>query len=192
MKRISLHLLITTILSTSLINPALAGLQPFLGEVMPVAFNACPTGSHDADGSLLPIATNTALFALIGTTYGGDGITNFALPDLRGRVPIGKGTGAGLTQKTLGQKGGSENFILTTAQIPSHTHTVKVMQGRGTITDPDGHYFAESGIYRMGSTANKTLNPITVETAGKGNQITKQSPYQTIRYCVFTTGVFPS
>ena len=100
--------------------------EPFIGEIRMFAGNFAPRGWAFCDGQLLDIASNNALFAILGTTYGGDGRTTFALPDLRGRVVIGPGTGPGLSSRRLGEKGGEERVVLNTLQIPSHTHTVNV------------------------------------------------------------------
>ena len=97
--------------------------EPFIGQIQPFAFNFAPRNWALCDGQLLPISQNTALFSLIGTTYGGDGRTTFGLPDLRGRVPIHQGHGPGLSSYVIGQTGGSATNTLTQAQMPSHTHT---------------------------------------------------------------------
>src|SRR5210317_1716351 len=98
----------------------------YIGEIRMVGFNFPPRNWALCDGQLLPISSNTALFSLLGTTYGGDGRTTFALPDLRGRAPIHVGQGPDLTNKTLGQKGGVETVLLTVNQLPSYTHTVQI------------------------------------------------------------------
>lgn len=98
--------------------------EPFLGEVVPFGFNFAPLGWYKCDGQLLSIAENDALFALIGTTYGGDGQVTFAIPDLRGRIPLHQGTGSGLSTRTIGEVLGTENVTLTTGNLPAHTHTV--------------------------------------------------------------------
>src|SRR5262245_36926456 len=110
----------------SLLTPrAAAAQEPFLGEIRWVAFNFAPKGWALCDGQILSIAQNTALFALLGTTYGGNGQTTFALPDMRGRVPIHSGTGPGLTVRVAGEAGGQESVTLTTAAMPSHSHSVQ-------------------------------------------------------------------
>ena len=109
--------------------------NPFIGQVNYIGFNFAPRGWALCDGQLLPIASNTALFSLLGTAFGGDGRTTFALPDLRGRTPLGVGNGAGLNDVTWGQRGGSENVTLTVAQIPSHNHTITASKCRpATVT----------------------------------------------------------
>src|SRR5881398_1976539 len=105
--------------------------EPFLSEIRIMSFGFAPIGWATCDGQLLPINQNQALFSLLGTFYGGNGVTNFALPDLRGRVPIGPGQGAGLTPRTIGQVGGAESVALIEAQLPAHTHRAVARGGPG-------------------------------------------------------------
>ena len=107
--------------------------EPFLAEIRIVGFNFPPRGWAFCDGQLLPINQNQSLFSLLGTTYGGDGRTTFALPDLRSRAPIHEGDGY-----SLGQRGGQETTVLTVAQMPNHTHTLRAQSGLGTTDEPDG------------------------------------------------------
>src|SRR5579875_2732614 len=115
-------------------------MNPFLGELRLVGFNFAPQGWAFADGAILSIQQNTALFSLLGTTYGGNGATTFALPDLRGRVPVGMGNGPGLTPATIGENFGVESVTLLTTQIPSHTHGVNANTAKGNQPNPIGHY----------------------------------------------------
>ena len=121
--------------TTMPVAPAHAGANPFIEEEMPVGFTFCPRGWANADGQLLPISNYNALFALYGTTYGGDGRTTFALPDLRGRVPIHTGTGPGLTPRPLGQRSGQETVTLTLSELPSHSHTAVLLGEAQTPAD---------------------------------------------------------
>ena len=105
--------------------------EPFVGEIRMFAGNFAPRGFAFCDGQLLAISQNDALFALLGTTYGGDGRTTFALPDLRGRVPVHAGSGPGLTRRTLGQRAGSEQETLTLSQIPAHNHNMRALDKPG-------------------------------------------------------------
>ena len=131
-------------LAASLTVPAPSHAQEVLiGQVIPVAFTFCPRGFTEADGQLLPISSNTALFSLYGTTFGGDGRTTFALPDMRGRDPIHVGQGAGLQDYLLGQSGGAETHTLTVGQMPSHTHALIGDEEAASSTDPSGGYLAE-------------------------------------------------
>ena len=124
MKKSYIILTLFTFLISNLTNtPARASSSPLLGEIMLFAGNYCPRGWAPTDGQLMPINRYSALFSIMGTQYGGDGRSTFALPDLRGRVAIGEGKGSGLTMKRVGQKGGVESVTLTRAQIPSHNHS---------------------------------------------------------------------
>ncbi|MCB0630228.1 MAG: phage tail protein, partial [Lewinella sp.] len=111
-------------------------MEPFLGQIQPFGFNFPPRGWAFCDGQLLAISSNTALFSLLGTMYGGDGRTTFALPDLRGRSIVHIGTGPGLSHITQGEKGGRENVTLTTANMPSHNHAVRATTDDGTLDEP--------------------------------------------------------
>ena len=110
--------------------------DPFIGEISLFASNFAPRGWALCDGQLLPISTNTALFALLGTTYGGDGRTTFGLPDLRGRLPVHAGTGPGLTQRRLGERSGVEQVTLSTTELPSHGHAVRGNSGVANRQSP--------------------------------------------------------
>ena len=129
-------------------GPVASASEPFIGEIMMFGFNFAPRGWALCDGQLLPIPQNTALFSLLGTTYGGDGRTTFGLPDMRGRVAIHKGTGPGLTSRSMGQKGGTERISLS--QMPSHTHSVNAQSG-------NTYLLAMSGPRRAGTTTILTL-----------------------------------
>ena len=111
-------------------------MDPFVGQIIPVAFNFAPVGWQLCDGSLLPISENQALFALLGTTYGGNGTTDFAVPDLRGRAPLDAGTGAGLPNYVQGQNGGAESVVLTANQVGAHSHNLVASMQNGTATNP--------------------------------------------------------
>jgi microcystin-dependent protein len=169
--------------------------EPFLGEISMFGGNFAPRGWAFCDGQLLSISQNTALFSLLGTTYGGDGRTTFALPDLRGRVPLHQGQGPGLGSYTLGQNGGSENVTLTTGQMPSHNHLVNVDTGdNGTTSHPNNQYLASSGgvsIYNS-VTDSSTLNPGTVQAAGGNQPHANLQPYLCIDFIIALEGIYPS
>src|SRR5271169_2224155 len=110
--------------------------QPFIGEIRIVGFNFAPRSWAFCDGQLLSIAQNSALFALIGTTYGGDGTTNFALPDLRGRAPLHTGQSSGTSSYVLGQSGGVESVTLTVSQMPAHVHSASAQAGGTNVASP--------------------------------------------------------
>lgn len=177
-----------------------AGPEPYIGEIMVLPYNFCPRGTMAAHGQLLPIAQNSALFSLLGTMYGGDGRTTFALPDLRGRVPVGQGQGPGLNMYQLGQRGGAENTTLTIAQMPSHTHngglTATTMQASdGQLKEMSQN--RPQAIYRP---ALKTGNPNAPVTqwpmelghTGASQPISVVQPYLTLNYCIAVQGIYPS
>ncbi|MXO90563.1 phage tail protein [Altererythrobacter aquaemixtae] len=182
--------------------PASAGPNDYLGELSLTGYTFCPRGTYDAAGQLLPINSNQALFSLYGTTYGGDGRTTFALPDLRGRTVVGQGTGAGLTPRPLGQRSGTETVTLNSTQIPAHSHTGQVRAEHTAQADtgnPSGNAIGRTTtpIYSDTATPASTgaLHPGTlhIDVSGGGNQShPNMQPYLVMRYCVASVGVFPS
>jgi len=164
--------------------------QPFIGEIRPVPYNFAPRNWQLCQGQLLAISQNNALFALFGTTYGGDGVNTFALPDLRGRVPVGQGTGY-----VMGQRGGAEQVSLVTSQIPIHSHAAFSTDNAGVKTAPSGQLWATDG---SGATAeydlppNATMNAAAIGNTGGGQPHENRQPYLTINFIVALFGVFPS
>jgi len=173
---------------------ATSGLDPFIGELMLFAGNFAPTGWALCQGQLLSIAQNTALFALIGTTYGGNGQTTFQLPDLRGRVPIGTGQGPGLSSYFLGQLGGTESRTLLQAEMPPHSHAIASTDNNGSLVNPSGAFLARdpSGSPAYGATATTTMHPTMVASSGSGLPHSIMQPYLTLNWCIALQGVFPS
>jgi microcystin-dependent protein len=178
-------------------------IEPLLGSIYLFAGNFAPTGYALCQGQILPISQNAALFSILGTTYGGNGTTTFALPDLRGRAPIGAGQGAGLASITLGESGGVAHVTLAAANMPSHTHTVGVDTNTNNITNlsPANAYIgAQASVGQGGSgvanfspgPANATLAPGAVSTVGGGQPFSVQNPFLGINYIIATQGVFPS
>lgn len=165
--------------------------DPFLGEITLFGGNFAPRGWAFCDGSLLSIASNTALFALIGTIYGGDGRTTFALPDLRGRAPIHMGHGPGLTDRSQGENGGTEQNILTVGQMPSHGHALNSKEEANSDT-PVGTFIAGSGSNSFGTTADKQMSPTAVGAAGGNQPINNMQPYLAVNYIIALQGIFPS
>jgi microcystin-dependent protein len=199
--------------------PAVAQ-EPFIGEIRMVGFNFCPRGWAPAAGQLLPINQNQALFALLGTTYGGDGRTTFALPDLRGRVPIADGAGPGLSNVRLGEQGGREQAQLTANELPSHGHdastavTIHASNATANSVRPGNRVLARSRIvlrpeddrpaprgqvhvYRSGAAdvpmadAAATAET-TVGDAGGSLPFSVRDPFLGIRFCIALFGIFPS
>lgn len=177
-------------------------MNPFIGEIVMFAGNFAPRSWAFCNGQLLPIAQNTALFSILGTTYGGDGRTTFALPDLRGRTPIHPGHGPGLSTYRLGQNGGSEEHTLTVGQMPTHNHiaasnTDAHVGDTGGEDDPDGNFLGEGSIYTATSTGNQ-LNGAAMTTAstmtpiGGGQSFNTMKPFGTANYIIALFGVYPS
>ena len=160
----------------------------FLSEIRLMSFYYPPQGWALCNGQLLPINQNQALFALLGTMYGGNGQTNFALPDLRGRVPVHTGSGY-----ALGQQMGSQSVTLTMAQLPQHTHVLQASSdAAGTQADPSGALLAPiNGGYGAGGELT-TLEPGTITSVGGSQAHDNMQPYLTLSYCIALVGVFPS
>ena len=183
-------------------TPAMAQ-QYYLAQVLPIGGTFCPRGTMDANGELLAIADNDALFALLGTTYGGDGQTTFALPDMRGVETVHLGQGQGLPPYVLGQRGGSSTVTLNQNTMPPHNHgasgVLQANDAAASIAGPAGAGLAQSSqglaIYN-GETPDQALNAgsigVTLNATGSNQPFEHQSPYLAIRWCVVTQGVFPS
>ncbi len=157
---------------------------PFLGEIALFSFGFAPKGWAQANGQLLPINQNQALFAILGTTYGGNGIQNFALPNLQGRTPMSFGTGF-----VQGQIGGEESHTLSTSEMPAHTHTAKASTNSADQSAPAGNIWAK-GNNAYNSESDATMNGIAV--AGGSQPHENRPPYLTINFCIALQGIFPS
>ncbi|MCA0381785.1 MAG: tail fiber protein [Bacteroidetes bacterium] len=182
-------------------------MDPFLGMICIFGFNFPPRGWAFCQGQLLSIAQNTALFSLLGTTYGGNGQTTFALPDLRGRVPLGQGQGPGLPNYTLGEIAGSTTTTLLTTNMPQHIHQVSlsipVASTAGTEAAPaNGLSTLAAAVDGSGlevmtytqATADRTLKPFVANTgiAGGSQPFNNMQPYLAVNYCIAMQGIFPS
>ncbi len=170
--------------------------EPFIAEIIMFGGNFAPRGWAFCDGQLLAISQNTALFSLLGTTYGGDGRTTFGLPDLRGRVPVHPGTGPGLTTRYLGQKGGTETETLNVNQIPAHTHTARGTSSKGTDQDPAGNVWAKeavgaTAVYASGS-ADTSLHASAIANAGGSQYHNNIQPYTCVNFIIALVGLYPS
>lgn len=161
--------------------------EPFIGSIQQVAFNFAPLGWALCNGQLLSITQNTALFSLLGTTYGGDGMTSFGLPDLRGRVPLHQGQGTGLSQYQMGGRGGTETVTLTQAQLPPHVHGLPAA-GDQTTDRPSGNVSPAVG----GSYGSPTTTGANTGAAGSGQPVNNLQPYLVINYIIALQGIFPS
>jgi microcystin-dependent protein len=163
---------------------------PFIGEIRVFAGNFAPTGWAICDGRLLLKAQNQALFDLIGTTYGGDGQTNFAVPDLRGRVPIQKGNGF-----ALGQKGGTETVALSVSQIPTHSHAPGCQSASGDFTSPLGHVWAGSADALLYADANAPTTPMNINSMavnGGGVPHDNMLPFVGLNFIIALVGDVPA
>ncbi|EBA05482.1 microcystin dependent protein, putative [Rhodobacteraceae bacterium HTCC2150] len=190
---------------TATIAPTTAQAQsdPLLGQMMTIGFNFCPRGWAMADGQILPISTNTALFSLLGTTYGGDGRTTFGLPDLRGRSAVHVGQGSGLDPVTLGERGGANTTTLTVATMPSHNHiatsALKATTGAQVNSTADGNALATAPLYSGGRSApalDATLVEgsvaTTVSNTGSGQSFNINGPFLGMYTCIAIDGQYPS
>lgn len=162
-------------------------IQPFLSEIRLMSFSFAPSGWAMCNGQLLPINQNQALFSLLGTTYGGDGRVNFALPDYRGRVPIHVGSGF-----ILGQKGGEEAHTLSLAELPAHVHAMQGTTSNADTPVPTGNLLATNSNQYAAAANLTTLNPATVAGTGGGQAHTNMQPYLALNFCIALEGIFPS
>ncbi len=189
--------------------------DPFLGQIQAFAFQFDPVGWHYCDGSLLSVAQYTALFSLINTTYGGNGSSDFGIPDLRGRVPLHMGQGTALTARPLGQKSGFEAHIITSAQLPTHTHPfTNASGGHYMVSGADGAVSAPDSTNNVVSAAhdpslsytNFAYNNLTpdvsvntgsnyisqIQAVGGSQPIGNMEPFLVINYCIATEGIYPT
>jgi microcystin-dependent protein len=164
--------------------------QPFVGEIRVVGFNYAPPGWAQCNGQLLSVNDYTALFTLISTTYGGDGMQTFALPNLQSRVPIHTGTAAGGTYP-LGVSGGAESVVLDATQLAGHTHPIAAQTAVGTQSTPSGGFFAASSISQFGpADAGVTTAPLLASTGG-GQSHPNIQPFQCVNYIIALNGIYP-
>lgn len=168
--------------------------NPFIGEIKMFGLNFPPVGWAQCNGQLLPIAQNTALFSILGATYGGDGETTLGLPDLRGRFPIHAGTGAGLTPRSLGQKAGTENVALTAATMASHSHSLvhRTSSNVGTLRSPSGNYPGQVIDDPPYAATQTTTNTVNTTAVGSGATHLNMPPYLAVNFCIALVGTFPS
>ncbi|MGE7694705.1 phage tail protein [Lysinibacillus sp. NPDC094177] len=161
--------------------------EPYLGEVRLFSIHYAPRGWLSCEGQLLPIRQYQALYSLLGTVYGGDGVNTFALPDLRGRVPIHVSS----PSFPLGKKEGKETHTLTTSEMPQHNHQVHGSSSPASVTSPQENVWAEKdNLYATGTTV--TMNPATLSIAGGGQAHNNMQPYLAIRFCIAIQGIYPS
>lgn len=177
-------------------------MDPFLGEIRMVGWNFAPNGWALCNGQLIAISQNPALFSLLGTYYGGDGIQTFALPNLQGRVPIHQGNGIGLSPYVIGSNGGNENVTLLSTQIPAHNHLMGVSNLPGSVANPTNAILAQgnSGTGReavavsdyVSTAATGTLTPTAISITGGSQPHNNIQPYLCINFIIALQGIFPS
>jgi microcystin-dependent protein len=167
-----------------------AVVDPFVGEIRLVPYTFAPQGWALCDGRLLPINQNQALFSLLGTSFGGDGKTTFALPDLRGRVPVGAGQGASGTTYEVGSTGGQESVKLSASQLPAHSHPVRASTDPGQTKSPATAVPASGGAYR--SSTNAKMSAAMIDKTGGGKVHENRQPYLVLNYIIALQGIFPS
>lgn len=167
-------------------------LEPYLGAIFICPYTFAPRGYAFCAGQILPIAQNTALFSLLGTTYGGNGQTTFALPDLRGRMPVGAGQGPGLSSVDLGQVAGSETATLTPNQMPAHSHLASATQAAATATRPANRFPATGPAIYGDASDGSTLNPSFVKSSGNSQPFGIRDPYLGLNYVIALEGIYPS
>jgi microcystin-dependent protein len=169
--------------------------DPFVAEIRIFPFNFAPRGWAFCDGQLLPLSQNTALFSLLGTTYGGNGKSNFALPDVQGRAPMHPGQGPGLSLHDLGETGGSETVTLLESEIPSHSHGLLAAPAPGNSRSPAGNVLARStggNAYLAPAGAPLvTMSAVSLAPAGGDQPHNNLMPYLTFSFCIALQGVFP-
>lgn len=163
--------------------------EPFLSEIRIMSFAFAPRGWALCNGQLLPINQNQALFSLLGTTFGGDGRVNFALPDLRGRTPIHVGSG-----HTLGERGGEQAHTLSIAELPTHTHVLNATSNNGTQLIPASNLYAASPnqLYRAADGNLQAMSPSAIANVGGSQAHLNMQPFLTLSFCIALQGIFPS
>jgi microcystin-dependent protein len=167
--------------------------EPFLGQITIFSFGFPPRGWAFCNGQILSISQNTALFSLLGTTYGGNGTSTFALPNLQGRAAVGSGVGQGLSSYVLGQTGGEENHTLIGAELPSHSHAPNYSNS-ATKSSPAGNYWAPdpNGNITFATSGGNAMSPAAIGVAGGGQPHTNLAPILALNFCIALTGIFPS
>lgn len=170
--------------------------DPFVAEIRIFPFNFAPRGWAFCDGQLLPLSQNTALFSLLGTTYGGNGKSNFALPDLQGRAPMQPGQGPGLSLHDLGETGGSDSVTLLESEIPSHNHGMQASSDPADNNVPNGNMLARPigrgvNLYSTELGTTVTMSPQALSPSGGDQPHNNLQPYLTFNFCIAMQGVFP-
>jgi microcystin-dependent protein len=168
--------------------------EPFLGEIRVFAFGFAPNGWALCNGQLLPIAQNTALFSILGTTFGGDGRTTFGLPNLAGNVVVDAGSGTGLTARAPGSTGGTTAETIVAATMPSHNHPANCNSGNGNQPAPGGNFWAAEtgGTNVYSASGNAQMAPGALSTTGGAQSHSNLQPYLVLNYCIALQGIYPT
>lgn len=169
--------------------------EPYLGQIQAFGFQFAPRGWAQCNGRLLDISQFTALFTLLGTTYGGDGTSTFGLPDLRGRMPLHYGTGPGLPPYVWGAKGGSPTVTLSVANLPSHSHTLLCSDEPGNSNVAEGNFCAEDAGFQSATystRARSSMNGQSIANTGGGQSFSNMPPFLALNYCIALIGIYPS
>jgi microcystin-dependent protein len=171
--------------------------NPFLGELRLAGFSFAPVGWAQANGQILSISQNTALFSLLGTNFGGNGTNNFALPNLQGSIPVGAGQGAGLSPYNVGETGGVTSVTLLQSQIPAHNHAVKADSTPANQQSPANNAFAKAdtsagNLYTTNTSPTSAMNPGILSLYGGSLSHTNLMPYLTLNWIIALQGVFPT
>lgn len=170
-------------------------MDAFIGTIIMFAGNFAPRNWAFCNGQLMSISQNTALFSILGTTYGGDGIQTFALPNLQSRMPMHAGQGPGLSVRMIGETGGTESVSLTLANMPAHNHSINVKSDGGNSNSPTNNYSAAdntTGAMPYASKADSTMIESAVSVVGGSQPVATESPFQVINFIICLEGIFPS
>jgi microcystin-dependent protein len=165
---------------------------PFIGEIKMVGFTFAPRGYAECNGQLLPISQNTALYSLLGTTYGGDGTTNFALPNFQDSTSVHFGQGPGLSDIVEGQTGGAANVALISTQLPAHKHQAQGVNGVATQLSPAGNVWAGAAQRPYLNSSNGQMNAGALSSAGGGQPHNNLPPYLVVKFIIALQGIYPS
>jgi microcystin-dependent protein len=166
-------------------------MDPFVAEVRIVGFNFAPRGWAFCDGQILPLSQNTALFSLLGTIYGGNGASTFALPNLQGKAPMQQGQRPGLSNRFLGEEGGSSTVTLLESEMPAHNHQIQAVNDPGLQSSPQGAFPSRANMYKTSAVSTGNMNSGVLTPVGGSLPHNNMQPYLTLNYIIALQGIFP-